>query len=338
MSRKRSEVLAGLAAVTGAVCLFVCGSTVVRAQVSMALTAPPLGAVFDASTGSLLPLQGVPGSAITGMPFAISPLSAAAISSEQGYALGVMADSGAVVLIRFCSGPVSQKALQAAAYPDRVVLSPTGTSAMLWNASRRTADIISDLPSAPVLKSLDLTSIDRDPDLFAISDDGATLLAAASSANPGNVYRFQNDAQQVIPYSGQIASIAFLRKSKDALLTDLTAQCLTRLRNATGTDPQFSTVPASVAIGSGEAIGVSRDNTRALLADPSSRSLTVIDLSAKTASPALNCHCSIADLTPLNGPFLFRLSEVSGVPLAIVDASLGKPSLTVVPIHHREAY
>ncbi len=250
----------------------------------------------------------------------------------------MLAGSGAVVLIRFGSGPVSQNTLQAAAYPDRIVLSPTGTSAMLWNASRRSAEIVSGLPSAPVVKLMDLTSIDRDPDLFAISDDGATLLAAASSASPGNVYRFQNHAEQVIPYSGQITSIAFLRKSKDALLTDLTAQCLTWLRNAAGADPQFSTVPAGVAIGSGESIGVSRDNTRALLADPSSQSLTVIDLSAKTASPALDCHCSIADLTPLNGPFLFRLSEVSGVPLAIVDASLGKPSLTVVPIHHREAY
>jgi hypothetical protein len=321
---------------TAAVFAVVVAGGLLLAQSLAPLEGPPLGAVLDAASGSLLTLQGVPGSAIVGSPIPGSPLSTAAISSEQGYALGVMRDSGKVVVVRFGAGSESQLTLQAAAYPDRIILSPAGTSAVLWYANQRSAKIVTGLPGSPLVNAVNLVSVDRDPDVFAISDDGSTLLAAASSAANG-FYRFQKDAQEFVSYSGQIAALAFLRKSSDALLADLTNQRLTWVRDARAGEAHFVTASPNVAIGAGESIGISRDNTRALLASPQSQSLSVVDLAAKVTSARVDCGCSIAGLTPLNGSFLFRLNEPSGSPLAIVDASVAKPSLSVVPYRRRES-
>src|SRR5207247_5716039 len=78
----------------------------------------------------------------------------------------------------FTPSGLSIQNVNSAATPDRMALSPAGSSAVLYYKNPSSTQIVSGLPNVmKVGPRIDISSLPRAPDVFAISDDAAVVLA-----------------------------------------------------------------------------------------------------------------------------------------------------------------
>jgi len=75
----------------------------------------------------------------------------------------------------------------------------------------------------------------------------------------------------------------------------------------------------------------SADGLRIFITSKKSETVTVVDLQT-SLSTALPCHCVATGLHPLKGTSVFRLSDPSDGPVAVLDASSFEPRIIVVPV------
>src|SRR5947209_1356195 len=139
---------------------------------------PEMGFVFDAPAGAIRPVHGTPGAAILGEPLDLGfQLLSAAISSERQYALAVVPDDQQLRLIRFPGGTPSIQTIDLAMpAPERTVLSPNGSAAVLFRSNPARVQVVSGLPDSPAVQERDVTAIGAALGDMAVSDDGAVLL------------------------------------------------------------------------------------------------------------------------------------------------------------------
>ena len=149
---------------------FLCTTLAAVAQSS--LSGPSLGVIYDAAAQAIRPVWGIPGASTTGKRidtgFAIT---AAAISPAQDYALAMSAD-GSLKLVIFTPDGISIQDVKPAATPDRMVLSPAGSAAILYYKSAAAVQVVSGLPnSMQAGPQIDISALPQAPDVFAISDE-----------------------------------------------------------------------------------------------------------------------------------------------------------------------
>lgn len=207
--------------------------------------------------------------------------------------------------------------------PERVVFSPTGTAAALY--AQGSVQIVTGLPDSPAIAgSLDVSAAGV-PDALALSDDATVLLWSAG----GSVQMFGSGAGPgKLTDTAGAALVAFAPGRLDAAVADPSGAGLVLFRNLTGSvDSQVLAAPDDT-IRSGSAIAFSADGQRLLLASSAAQSVTAFDLTTGSRA-AIACSCSPAALTPMGS--LFRLNEVAGDPLWLLDDQPGTSRIVFVP-------
>jgi hypothetical protein len=295
------------------------------------ITQGTLGFVFDGNAGSVRPLWGIASAANIGDPLNLGgAVNSYAASPQQDYILALTGpNSQATLWLRSTSTTSSISGLPAGA--TQVVLSPEGGSALFYYASTNQFHVIGGLPSAPApVFDGSLSALMNPLSALAVSDDGALVLAAESAvsgnAAPAVVVFGANGAVGRIALSGAASAIAFLSNSHDALLSSPSESVLIRDAAAqTGRIEISSTVNGSVGV------IASTDGTNALFANGQTGTISIVPLIGGGQPATLNCNCTPTGIVRTSAKSIYRLSEYSGGPVSLIDASASQPRMLVVP-------
>jgi len=300
------------------VLLFFALTVVACAQV----TGPIMGYLPDG--GTLRTMSGIPPAGSVGT--AITPRGAFSrieVSPDQTQALGIAADTGALMLYTIGSG-ASVAVQGVASAPDRIVFSPSGTAAGLWNSSTRHFQLLNSVSATPAIHDIDFSFTLSDPTSVAVSDDGQWMAAAW----PFSLYAVGPSGYVILlPVSGAAEAVCFFHGRNDVaaitanqviLVTDIAGAVAPNVIWSKPDDPPpadpATTPPVQVAVG----LATSFDN-RYLSVAGNLGALSTFDLAAGT-SVGLNCVCSPASLYGMGGS-LFRLTRLVDGVVKVFDAS-----------------
>ncbi len=289
------------------------------------ISGPVLGYVPEAEAGAVRLVFGMPGAATLGPRLALgSELSPPAIGHAAGYALAVVGPERQVWLYRDLAGEVSALLLaEAPPAPERILLSPAGASAALVYGPDVT--VVTGLPHAPALRRAILPAESR---LWAVSDDGGSLLLSAPGGEADRVYRLgpEGDLRFLVSV-GKTAAAAFLSGGADAVIADGLHHAVCRV-SATGEVVPLAG-PAD-GISGPVAVSFSRDYRRAFVANGDTSTVAVLDL-AGGAAALVACPCKLTGLERLDGNAVFRLTELSAEPLWLLDGDAPEARVVFIP-------
>lgn len=279
---------------------------------------PLLGYLPD--SGRIRPVFGIPAAALIapaldfGNDFAL-----VAVSPAQDYAIVSDRSSGAVSLAFPGSG--TKPVAELGSNPDRIVMSPRGSAAVLWFASTNRLRIASGLPGSPSVREVDASFLRAGlragladvPGAFAITDDGEWV---AGSWTDG-IYAFGPLGElRRLPVRERAGALAFFAGRHDLAL--VTPSHVITIEDVGGRAAQSvlyeggSIAPAAIA--------VSSSNRHVVVAERSG-GLLVVNLQASSGA-RYDCGCASDGLFPM-GRTIFRLTGLTGGTFKIFDAATG---------------
>lgn len=281
-------------------------STSLSAQTDTPIRSPRIGYVYERGAG-LRPILGVPGASSFGDTISIeADLQTAQISPEQDYAVALAGSEKAAVIIDLPSGRLrSIDGILSGV--ERIALSPSGTSAVLYRTDAHRIDIVTGLPANPARAwSRDLI---EEPVALAVRDDGEEVLMAGAAS----VLRISRDGDQRHIAGAEVFSATYLRQSADILIAERSGRLLA-LRDSGEQPVLFTAEPGSF----GDFVALAADSQRAYVA--SSSRVAAVPLSPGTAE-VFDCACSITALERMSSAGVFRLTEPNSGPLWLFDGT-----------------
>ena len=296
---------------------------------------PVLGYTFDPSRGALHPIRGILGSSYVADPMSLGfSVRIAAVSPLHNYVLAVDNVSGEVKVVDVTVVPPAVIPVPGAGGADRIVLSPRGSAAALYDRGHRTIQFVSGLPANPSVEgSVDLTSLEGVITAFAISDDGEVSLVATSTRGGGSVYVLKTgqDPRPIVAV-GRALALAFVQRSHDAVIADYDKNEVLLVQQVDGSAQPVPLASESDGIVHPNAIIATADGRRALVASSDSRRVAFVPLSGGPTE-FVSCGCKPTTLARLNGNSMFQLTTESGQPLFVLDASRAEARILFVPLN-----
>lgn len=285
------------------------------------LSKPSIGFVFDTSTKSLRPVQGLPGASVVGAPIDFGfVLSSAHVAPRLDSAF-IQAADGAPHFFRLGGSALTERPIAELASFVHVVYSPSGTAAALLSAGK--IQVIKGLPDSPVIAAtISPRANPRNrrplPDTLAVSDDGAYLLYAAGG--PVELLSLAGDSRQVLDgapgtltaFAPRSHDAAVIQSGKLYIFNDIAGSATRRTVDSVATPSDLAYSP---------------DSRSLLIASAAGRSVTTVNLETGDRS-SLACDCAPATLTPMGS--VFRLNELGKDPLWLLDTA-GRGLIFVPP-------
>jgi hypothetical protein len=308
-------------------------ATAALGQDQSAISGPILGFIEDPNGASIQPIRGVLGASILGQPLTLgSEIRNTVISPKQDYALAVRSDGGEVVLIPLSSSPLRLDSLSGVhAGATRLAISPSGTAAAVFGQDR-TVQSIRRLPDTPELVfQVDVSDIPGHLQGLAVADDGT--LALLNFITPGDTTLWvvsSNGSRWVLPAQRPSAA-TFLTNRHDVLIADDAAQEVFLLSNIDQEASRLSVASFGDGFHAFSGVASSEDGLHVFVTSRKSETVTLIDLERGLSVP-LPCHCQATGFRALKGTSVFRLSDLTDSPIAILDASSAEPRIVVLPI------
>jgi len=281
------------------------------------MQSPVLGYMPD--DGSIRTIYGMPASGAIAPPVATArDLAQISVAPGANFAVAVTADNGQLVVVALGPGEAQMKSVMGAASgADRVVLSPTGSAALVGSSSGSTFQVIAGLPSAAtVSRNLD-ASLVNGAAAVAISDDGQWVVSASADA----VIAYGPAGESIpLPVSGAVTALAFLNGKLDIATTTASAvTMITDIGGAANATTLFALPPgAPEPPESPIALTMSADNNHLVLVEPSG-GIGHINLTTGAVTVA-DCQCAPTGLFNLGGS-VFRLTGINGGAAKVFDAS-----------------
>jgi WD40 repeat protein len=275
---------------------------------------PVLGHAFDRAAHSLRPVRGIPGAAMLGDPLDLGfALEDAAISSEQGIALGISNQRSSVKLIRWTNGLVVSE-IPIVGDARAAYISPRGTGAAViadgWIGFISSAT--SDTPH------VDGLALDTTPVTGAVSDDGAYFLAISPDGAATLVGRdgTRNSLRAPVP----IRKVAFRPGSTDALAASDDQVFL--VQQTTSSAVYLTIASSADGISQSAGLGFLPDGNRAVIADAGGTIQTIDIRNGQRSS--VSCGCKPVQLERMASPGAFRLTESLYEPQFVFDGVAGR--------------
>ncbi len=253
------------------------------------ITPPRLGLL--AERDRIRPILGIPAAATPGAPILTGRhFSNVAISPRQDYALAV--ENGRLLLV--VPGQPATSIDESA--PDRIAISPNGSTAALYFETTGHVRIATGLPALPVFVEMDASFLGA-PKTVAVSDTGWV----AGIFDRG-VYAFRADISPIPLSVPDAAALSFFPGGAD--LAVATSSRIVALRDLGGNSQTQLLYESSIAL-SPAGIAVSPDGANVALADAGG---TIYGINTAQGSLAiLDCDCSPEGVFPL-GNAAFRLT------------------------------
>lgn len=286
------------------------------------LRLPSLGFVYDGGARGVRPIVGTPGAAVLGDPLAVGfPIATAAIA--RNYALVLSADDGRLRLVELGGEGVVVRMLEdTLPAAERIVLSPTGAAAVLYNASAGRLQVITGLPNAPMMSREVPTAELGDGTVNpAVSDDGQAVLFLAG----GRVWLLGPDGGRAELALDASASVSFRPNSHEAVAVSRTGEIHLIARG--GGISKFGLVVGAPDDPSG--VQLSGDGTRAYVAY--ANGVVSIFNSVTGIVKHVSCGCRATGLHGVNAPSMFRINDASSAPVMLIDDSNEEPRLWFIP-------
>lgn len=291
--------------------------------------APVMGYVPEG--GMIRIMQGIPAAGIVSSAFDVGrELSLLEAAPNQSLAVGTAAGSGeALVVILDANGSTVRITgiAGATAGATRIVFSPSGSAAALWNSSNGHLQVVTGLTSTPTVRNIDASFAGGNPGAIAVSDDGSWAIASWGR----QVYAFGPDSSvKVLLVSGAVQTLCFFHSSANVAVV-MTGQVVTISDIGGGAVPKViwtepGDAPASTdqfAVG----VGASFDNSR-LTVVANTGLLFTFDMATGEGRGA-DCNCAPAGLAGLGGA-TFRLTGTNAGALRVFDAATNE--IWMVPL------
>ena len=294
------------------------------------ITAPVMGYAFDSSAQGIRSISGFPGASLIDGPVDLGAAPAsAAVSPRQDYAI-FTADDGAVRLVSL-PDLETRNLVAATDNPTRIVFSPSGSAAGLFQEEPRRIQIFTQMPQEPSLaREISLAGISGDVTAAAVSDDGGLVLLLAS----GDPRAWLSSGGDPVPFAqaAGTAAIAFRGGSGQAVTVTREGQVTLLTDPASGADGR-ALWPADERTADPAAVRFSADGASVYVASRGG-SIAALPIDGGEAD-FVSCGCHPSGLFPLLAGTLFRLNQISSGPLMLVDVS-GAPLRTwFVPAFER---
>ena len=288
------------------------------------ISSPILGYVFDPAHGGLRPIKGILGASTLGEVLPLRrKLSHAQVSAQQEYALVVTVDTQEAQLL-----PLNLRSEDYLLRPiagtksgiSRIALSPTGSSAALFYSERRSVQVITGLPTAPLAdEEIDISSVPGSLTAMAISDDTSAILLGVSDQTLGAVYSLRRGGEvQWITSVDDVSAISFMSRTHDALIADRQANEVLLISDVLGAIKKTVLVGQSEGLLGPIAVESSEDNQRVFIADSGSNSIYSLELASGTVTH-FSSRRPLAGLFRLRGKSIFRVTELTGQPILLFD-------------------
>lgn len=290
---------------------------------------PTLGYLWDPARAGLRPLMGTPGAVFLGSnTYAKGGFTAAIPCVKQGFALLTDA-AGAISLIPLPSGPVTEIMGRLSSH-QKIVLSPSCSSALVYAPDSSLAVLISGLPAAPSAQSVSLA---KDIAGTAISDSGSILFASPRSGNAIAVQALAagSKSAQLVSVMTHYGGMAFLPNADTALLADSGQNTVAMVSQASSAASSALVASASDGISRPVAIAGSSDGLTAIVLNAGNSSLLRIDLARTSAPVRIACKGSPTELLPLSGNAIFQLNEPSAGTVYAFDGDSQTQRIVFLP-------
>lgn len=293
------------------------------------MSGPILGYVFDPAVEGVRPIHGLPGAATLAGPIDLgAPVYDAAVSPQQDYILAFAGAERKLALIGM-TGEAPTVTLLPGAWPvsARIILSPAGACALLYEPSGSRLQVITGLPQAPSLAGVfDLAALPGEAIALAVSDDGSAVLAGAG----GGVFLVGPDGPpRFLTAVGEVSAIAFFNGSTEAVFADRVRNTVHRLHDPAGSGEMVLLAGERDGISEPVSVALSGDNARVFIANRGSATVGIVP-AAGGPLEQVPCECSLTALQRLHGSSTFRLTEPSSMPLWVLEAS-AEPRVVFVP-------
>jgi len=293
------------------------------------ITVPTLGWVFDGQAQAIRPIVGTLGAAIIGPPINAGFLVAtASVASQQGFAIVVSAEDQRVRTITLRNNESLIRDVKAAdTAPDRIVLSPSGTAALLYFSKAGRVQVITGLPLDPAIQhEFSLSDREITATGWAVSDDGGRMLFVTPAEMTSSVRVLDAKlGMYTAAFEGSSFVMSFFPDSHKALIVNQSSEIFL-LEEGTPSHLGRTAVQAAV---NPVAIQFSQKRTQAYIAYANGN-IVEFDLATGVAKTA-SCNCRITDLDALNDLSLFRITELSASPLLLVNMADSEPRIWFVP-------
>jgi hypothetical protein len=293
------------------------------------VSGPILGVLYSQEMG-LRAVRGIPGAATVGPAVVNVPeFRSWALSAEGAYLIGVRtADNGLTIVHNIGREAVFSEAPKVGIAADMMVVSASGKSAALYDTVRGDVAVLEGLPEAPAIAwSARLETLPGALSALAVRDDAEELLGVAGRS----VVMVGRDGgwKHVASIEGP-ASVRYLNGSGDAVYLDRGLKQVYRVRR-TGEGSTITPVAGEAdGLSSPLALGVSRDNRRAFVANANPAQVIAADLETGARSATL-ATCATTGLVPMSGNAVFQLSEADGSPICVLDGDSRQPVTLFVP-------
>jgi hypothetical protein len=330
-----------------------------------ALIARPILTFVLDSSHQLRPLVGIPGSASIGTPVDLGfEVTQAVIPPDHDYILAATSQSDWPVLLNVRGGTVTpmQSLVNSLRRPnpdcthvgdpalstgrkaicrpvsravdpgpiDSMALSPAGSAAAFLSQATSSVYVFffSNLAQSPApLQIFNIGGLGA-VSSFAISDDGTSLLLGTSTGDAASVFLLTgNNQAQLIASMRHVSSVSFLHKSASAVIADDVDNAIYAWSNG----QFFMLAGPNDGVSAPIGIAASNDNQRVFVANAQTGTVMTIRADG-TLGKIQSCNCSLTGLYSTNTDSVFRLTDFSGGPILLFDASGASPRMTFVPV------
>ncbi|MBI4907753.1 MAG: hypothetical protein HY820_29285 [Acidobacteria bacterium] len=275
---------------------------------------PMLGWVWDARQQSIRPILGITGSSVLGKSADLGfVVKAAAISGGKEFAFVLGGDEKAPYFVDLRDVTPAVKLLEEIPSGAKsLTLSPKGGSGALWFEETNKLLLLTGLGTESIVRQeLDLTN-EGAPAAIAVSDDGTLVLVSYPDV-PALIAIDRDGNRTRLPQETAVRAMTFLEDSHDAVYSTTEGVLLAKEIPAV-------TEVSNVAEGDSYGPVALLDARRVLMINTTTAAVTEVNVETAETRSA-ECPCTPTGLNRMINGGIFRLNEVSGDPLWLVEVS-----------------
>ena len=256
------------------------------------LSGPVSGFVHDSRTGTLRPINGLPGASTLGPSLNLRPLRAAAVRSDLDLAAGIDSESGAISVVRSLSRQPSERQYEGwLAEATGLAFDAAGKRLFAWSKNRSQMIVVSDLTAEPAVSaSMDTSGIG---DVVCAGANDNMLLVATASDSGARLFAIpiqSGSLGEPLP-AGVFQSVSdiWLSDSDTAFIADREADSVFVMTSLQGSRDVSALVSARDGVSKPVSLYLHRDrlaianagDSTALIVNTQTRDLTNVPLASK---------------------------------------------------------
>jgi hypothetical protein len=257
------------------------------------------------------PVNGIPAAAAIAPALDLKQdFSQIAASPAHDYVLVASAKQGALSIFTPARG--LSPLIGAGLAPHLIAMSPRGSAAVLWFSPINTAQLVTGLPAAPVIRQISASYLRGTPTSLAISDDGKWL----AGVWPSGLYVWGPFGQvNRLPVEESVDALAFF-PGRTTLAIAAAHHVLT-INAVDNFSPPSLLYDADDWVPDVAALAVSPNNARVILAD---RSGSIVSIETSTGKAVkVDCSCQPEGLFGM-GQSAFRLTGMANNAFQLFDS------------------